>query len=629
MSALEGVAWTPQRSEDRADRGSRILALDGLRAVAVLGVMLFHTSSQPFQGGFLGVDVFFVLSGFLIAGILLDELKRRQRVALADFWLRRARRLAPALLLLLFAVGMARLATIHPDSQVWRADMLAALTYTTNWFQIVTGADYFAQFSQPSPLLHTWSLAIEEQFYLLFAVLMAFGLRTAGRRRMLVVFVTLALLSAVWMAVLASNEPVWAYYATMTRIQALLVGAILAVLVRHSSASRGRASRVQRVQVPAGWIAAAILCAAFVVPLSNDVMFAGGFLLVAVASAALIWSLLANGHLASALSWRPLVALGTISYGVYLWHWPIFLALGSHDDGASVATQVWAMLLTVGVAAVSFVLVERPIRTGRFVRLPAVRQWSAYGVAAALIVGLAVMPARTLPPDPQMPWPDAQAVPGRVLVAGDSTMFHLLKYFPRSVYPDLTVAGPVRMGCGFMDLPYARNGVIEDTDHCAGWQDEWRAKVEEVAPDVAVIGSTVWDGFDRVLPTGTYAPGSAEFDDAFLRAFRQAVALAGRDGEIPVYVVGQPCLASRMDTVLNDGQRSAHLDSLIRTAVQSMPNAHYIDTRSLTCSSKGIASDTESRTSLREDGVHWSQRGADVFWSQVLTQMASDRGSAG
>jgi hypothetical protein len=238
------------------------------------------------------------------------------------------------------------------------------------------------------------------------------------------------------------------------------------------------------------------------------------------------------------------------------------------------------------------------------------------------------MPARTLPPDPQMPWPDAQAVPGRVLVAGDSTMFHLYKYFPHAIYPDVTVDGPMRVGCGFVDLPYVRNEVVADPQECSGWLDEWPEDVEGFAPDVAVLGSIVWDGFDRALSTGTFGPGSPEFDEAFVSAYRQAIDRAGRNGEIPVYVVGQPCLASDIDVVLNDPQRSAHIDGLMQAAVKRMPNARFVDTRSMTCDGANSASDSDSKGPLREDGVHWSQRGADVLWSTVLNQTVADQGGS-
>ncbi|MCB0922793.1 MAG: acyltransferase, partial [Actinobacteria bacterium] len=207
-------------------------SLDGLRGVAVLAVMLFHTASSPLSGGFLGVDVFFTLSGFLIAGILVRQWDQNGMIVLSVFWLRRARRLAPALLLLLTALATARLAIPQLDSSAWRMDILAALTYTTNWFQIVSGGDYFAQFGMRSPLMHTWSLAIEEQFYVLFAILIFVLVARLSRTRLVVVLCALAITSAIWMAWLGSHNPTWAYYGTWSRVQALLIGAALGILVQ-------------------------------------------------------------------------------------------------------------------------------------------------------------------------------------------------------------------------------------------------------------------------------------------------------------------------------------------------------------------------------------------------------------
>ncbi|HQR78872.1 MAG TPA: acyltransferase family protein [Actinomycetota bacterium] len=596
----------------------RIPGLDGMRAIAVLAVMLFHTGGAPLPGGFLGVDVFFVLSGFLIAGILLDELRGTGRIALNNFWLRRARRLAPALLLLLVVVGLARLAVVHPDPGNWRSDMLAALTYTTNWFQIANGSDYFTQFGQPQPLMHTWSLAIEEQFYLMFAALMALVLKRARASTILAVFVGMIVVSAGWMALLADSDPVWAYFGTGTRLQALLVGASLAVIQRRRA---GRAVTGDRSSL-VGFAGGAVLVGAFLLPVSNEAMFRGGFLVVALASAALIWAILAGGRLAQLMSWKPLVAIGAISYGVYLWHWPIFILLGSDQQTSTVGEQVWAFLMTIGVASASYWAVERPVRQGRFASLPSARQWGTYAAAATGIALLALLPARAVPADPRIQWPAAEQLPTRILAAGDSTMLVLWEQFPREVYPDMVVDGPMTLGCGIVDVPYVREGTVKAPEECVGWQDEWRRESDQVNAEVAVLGSPVWDSFDRYIDGRSYAPGTPEFDTAYVDGFSEAIALAGRGGQIPVYVVGQPCLASAIDQVLNDPRRSSQLDALVRTAVSKAPNARYVDTRAMTCAADGTAVVAGPRNRLREDGVHWGKRGADVFWSTLFAQMA-------
>ena len=218
----------------------RVKALDGLRGVAVLAVMLFHTDSSPLAGGFLGVDLFFVLSGFLITGILFRQWNERNHIALGQFWLRRARRLAPPLLVLISVVTLARLVALHGSSSEMRAEVLAGLTYTTNWFEILTRRDYFAQFEEPSPLQHTWSLSIEEQFYLLLAAFMVVLLpRVASKQRLAVLFAGLSMGSAVlmWQGASFDHEE-WAYYGTAPRIQALLVGCVLAMWLPEAQKPR-------------------------------------------------------------------------------------------------------------------------------------------------------------------------------------------------------------------------------------------------------------------------------------------------------------------------------------------------------------------------------------------------------
>src|SRR5262245_14814228 len=211
-------------------------ALDGVRALAVSAVLLFHGGVGALRGGFLGVDAFFVLSGFLITSLLLAERARHGRIKLSAFWVRRARRLLPALLVLLVVVVAAfRSVLAGTEVMLLRGDALAALGYIANWRMIYRGSDYFAQNASPSPLQHTWSLGIEEQFYLLWPVLMVAVLGLAARRsRAALLAVTLAgatasaIAAAMLYGPLDSNR---AYFGTDARAQALLVGALLAVML--------------------------------------------------------------------------------------------------------------------------------------------------------------------------------------------------------------------------------------------------------------------------------------------------------------------------------------------------------------------------------------------------------------
>ncbi|HUV10642.1 MAG TPA: acyltransferase, partial [Acidimicrobiia bacterium] len=320
-------------------------ALDGLRAVAVGSVMAFHFGADGFEGGFLGVDTFFVLSGYLITSLLLTEWGRTSTIHFAAFWIRRARRLLPALFIVLIAIAIWIRLDINTDRLGdFRADMLWTTFYGANWHFIGSGESYFDLFSDASPLRHAWSLAIEEQFYL-FWPLITFGcLRLArGRTRVLTtVCVGGIIASSVAMIVLyESGDPSRAYYGTDSRASQLLVGALLAIVLTRW-APRARSAQVG-VQA-AGIVGAAFCLWAFTSVTDRDSwMYHGGFLLFAVATAAVIVAIIQpeRGPLARLLSIRPVRWIGQVSYGLYLWHWPVQVALSEPRTGLS----GWALAL--------------------------------------------------------------------------------------------------------------------------------------------------------------------------------------------------------------------------------------------------------------------------------------------
>lgn len=234
---------------DASPRLAYTPALDGLRAIAVLAVMFYHGGVAVAGGGFLGVDIFFVLSGFLITTLLLLEFEANGRLDLTAFWGRRARRLLPALFLVLVAVLVYSAFLAGAAASTVRSDALATLFYVSNWWFIVSGNSYFEQFQDPSPLTHTWSLAIEEQWYLVLPLVLVLLLpRIRGRRWWAAIFVTLALVSAGLMALLHTpgSEPSREYYGTDTRLLALLIGAGLASVFTPGV--------IERLRGPARWL---------------------------------------------------------------------------------------------------------------------------------------------------------------------------------------------------------------------------------------------------------------------------------------------------------------------------------------------------------------------------------------
>ena len=383
-------------------------ALDGMRGLAVMAVLAFHGGMPWARGGFLGVDAFFVLSGYLITSLLLAEWEQTGRIALGTFWARRARRLLPALLLMVAVVTLGARTLLPPEEvRLLRGDGLAALFYVANWRMILRGGDYFAQTASPSPLEHTWSLGIEEQFYLVWPLLMAGllagTLAVAARRAALAHAIVLCAIGAAVSTVLLAtlyrpDDPGRAYYGTDTRGASLLIGAGLAVLLARrwpdgDGLGRQRvSSRLARTALGAcAGLAVLGLAWAWSHASGGDArLYRGGLLMVAVAVAVLLAHvvLVPRGWSARVLAVAPLVLVGRISYGIYLWHWPTFIALNSDRTGRQ-GTELFMLrcLVTLGVAALSYVLVERPIRQGGLLRRPWVAANSVAGLAVVACVG--------------------------------------------------------------------------------------------------------------------------------------------------------------------------------------------------------------------------------------------------
>src|SRR5829696_4940223 len=366
--------------------------LDGLRALAVVAVLLYHADVAWAPGGFLGVDVFFVISGYLITSLLLAEWAARGRVDLRAFWLGRARRLLPALFVVVGATLAFAVAFVPGEVAGLRKDALAAFGYVTNWYLIFEHESYFEAVGRPSLLRHLWSLAIEEQFYVLWPPLFALGMGVGAlfyrRRRLLSAVLAGATASAALMAILYGPgvDPSRVYYGTDTRATGLLVGAALAFLWVPASGSRPVARRrqtsrrVQRLRRRWGWTAPVLLDVAGLAALGGLVLsclwldeyrpflYRGGYALVALATAAVIAALVHPGTrlAASPLGWGPVRWVGVRSYGIYLWHWPVFMVSRPRLDVPLDGLALLALRLsaTVVLAALSYRYVEEPIRGG-------------------------------------------------------------------------------------------------------------------------------------------------------------------------------------------------------------------------------------------------------------------------
>ena len=385
MSVLRS---TPVATRSATGGKTYLAGLDGIRALAVGGVLLYHGGLSTFQGGFLGVDVFFVLSGFLITGLLAREIEQSGRLAIGAFYLRRFRRLVPALILLL-AGTLVLSAFFVPDAAPRvRGDSLAALFYVSNWWLIVSGQSYFEFISRPPLLQHLWSLAIEEQFYLLWPLAVWTIVRYAGRRGLAACALGAAGASTWWMARLSAAsgypdvDPSRIYFGTDTHCMGLLLGAALAAVWQPWTAGP-LTRRANAGLTLLGAVACAGIAYAYVqVGERAPQLYSGGFLLLSFLVCQLI---IAAGHPASwfghLLGRQPLRWIGERSYGLYLWHWPIYLVTRPSLDipvtGAS--NLLLRLALTCAVAELSYRLVEHPIREGAIGRF--VHAWRQSGGA--------------------------------------------------------------------------------------------------------------------------------------------------------------------------------------------------------------------------------------------------------
>ena len=358
-----------------ASKSRYIPALDGLRALAVVAVLIYHMNATWLPGGLLGVTMFFVLSGYLITGLLIKEWSETRTINLPQFWLRRVRRLLPAVAFLLLVIA-ALTAFIAPDILTkLRRDLAPALLFVTNWWYIFQDVSYFEAMGAPSPVTHFWSLAIEEQFYLIWPPLLLLLFRKRVKRPNIQRgLLAAAAMSAVLMAVLyvPNGDPSRAYYGTDTRAFSLIVGSWMAFAFPSTRMmGRGRRGLDERQRRVIGWLGfaalAGILAMMWFVNGYSPFLYYGGTLLLSLLTGVLMLSVIdPRNPLARFFSLRPLVWTGKLSYSIYLWHYPILLLMNPRNFTGDAAWYMYVLQVIVifAAAAVSYYLVETPIRRG-------------------------------------------------------------------------------------------------------------------------------------------------------------------------------------------------------------------------------------------------------------------------
>jgi len=522
VSTLRGVAYRPH--------------LDGLRAVAVYLVVLFHSGIDVFGGGFIGVDVFFVLSGYLVTQLLLRDLDGIGGIRFGHFYARRFRRLLPAAFLTLIITAAVYTAVASPADALEAKDgFQASFLYYTNWFLLTRATAYFGGDVANNPVLHFWSLAVEEQFYLLWPLLFGglfLATRRLGERQRTTIRVAVgaaAVASLGWALFLQNANPNHAYYGTDARAYQLLAGASLA-LAPGWIASVARSQFVARSLATIGFTALGTLASSWV-----DVGAITRGMWVTLSTCALLVGLESaeRGAIRRMLSSPSVVYLGKVSYGTYLWHWMVIIVVTKLSAPGPLATAGIAGLAATSFASLSFQLVERPVRESRWLdarrgavivaglslsalsALVAVPAIVVFGSASTSAQSNAIVGFTPIPPGLDFAHASYRSIPvppvcldrapeecilahgtGRhVLLMGDSHAQMLLPTFLEIAHREqLTLSAVIWAGCPWQRFLYTPMG----TDTCiARKEDAYTRVIPALHPDVIVL---VNFGYDDLAP---------------------------------------------------------------------------------------------------------------------------------
>jgi len=610
--------------------------LDGLRAIAVAAVVIYHLWPDALPAGFLGVSMFFTLSGFLITRLLLLDHAHTGGISLRRFWVRRFRRLMPAALVVLVAISALWLVTAWMTRTI-SGDITAALLYVANWRFLFTGSAYGAS-TETSPVLHFWSLAIEEQFYLVYP-LAVWGVLRWKRSSIFSVGILLGGLLAVSLIYIGLNsgDQLVVYYSTFSRAAELLIGGLLAVATAIWPLDRIR-SWIRPVGVAS---ALALVFLMFRTDVYTSLYFEGGLAAIALLSAAVILAATRGGSFERALSIKPLLWLGLISYAVYLIHWPLLMAMREAGITAwlvSLATVVGTLVL----ASLSGRLLEWPIREARWVRpRPALLVAPALTLVLLLcLIGSRTSPATAIdyagaqasldqltetaataipaPVDPAAVAAPAAPRPLSLAFFGDSTAL-MLAVGAGNAGPGLQIAGDwSRLGCtisrhgelkGFTTSDKGPPGSVE---HC-DWTTAWPETIPAGGVDRAIVYAGFWDTLPRRVP-GVFTGWQTIEDEVYrdylrseMNAATETLHTAGA-----AKVVWLTLAPNTKENNATNARRVELYNALVDQTVAVHPDyAVKIDLGGYL---------TGPGKSLRLDGVHVSPQTGATLWNDWLLQ---------
>jgi len=594
--------------------------LDGLRGVAVVAVLLYH--GGYLEGGYLGVDLFFVLSGYLITSLLLAESAAAGTIGLRGFWVRRIRRLIPALLLVLVAIAAYAWLLASPvDLAAIRDDGLATLFYAANWHTILRGASYWDISLAPSPLQHTWSLAIEEQFYLVWPLVVLAVVRRGREtapRRLLRLCTALAVVSTGLFVVLPvlGASATRAYEGTDTRATALLLGAGWAAYRMGAVTQAGRrwAAAPSRAANVIGVSAALALGLAWVALNGQGfLLYRGGLPLVSLLAAVVVAAVADGGStvLTRALSWAPVRGLGLISYGLYLWHWPLYMVLTPKRTGLDgVALFGLRVAASVLVAVLSYRLVERPIRKGAIRGPRAVKVLPLSMATAALLLVVATLGA--VPPGAQLRGSAVASVhvagAPTVMFVGDSVALSLVRPVARD--PEAFDVNPIdgtAIGCSVVAEGHRSRSLgdaaVPQPVRCT---ERMVDAVRRAHPDLVVMLVGHRPGYELRIDGRWVRACDPAFDAAFTaanRRFLDGLAAAGA----PVVAVAvpypdpdAPFMPAGMDDMVDC------INQALARAVDQVAGTRLLDLNELVCPRRTCIAEIDG-SPIRTDGLHFDQ----------------------
>ena len=607
--------------------------LDGLRGVAVILVIIFHSGLGWLPGGFLGVSVFFTLSGFLITSLLINECENTGRIDLKAFWGRRLRRLAPASLVVIAGVvGLASWLSTSIEASRIKGDAISATLYFSNWRFIYSGHSYGELFAAPSPLQHLWSLSIEEQLYVVVPVVIA-GLFAMGLRRRAIGYVFLVAVAGSTIATMFTNSHELIYYGTHTRAAELLLGSALACLFGQ---------RIEKLAVNQ----AKSLSTLYIVPIVGVVVlsrfssvdspwvYSGALTAFAGLSVICLIAAIQAGPVRSFLSWSPLARVGEVSYGLYLIHWPVIVWLNSERvDLQPTALFGVQVIVTVILTLVSYWLIEQPIRRRKV--LLSVR-WAASSFVAA-VVGVLILASAILAsassqvntaPDVLVTIAPASSVvdpmnassttivgssvkparvdrtgPLSVLVIGDSTAENIATALAQASDGSLGVISGGVLGCPLLKVAQVRDrkDSQQDVSYCPSNEQLVRDHVSEVDAVVVVAGVANQWAYQYAGSDVWVEPASEQYKadlDGFLEKIEVIVAPRG----LPVLVFETPPVRDNPKILGDD------IATLLRWAeVINEWDSHWYSVKMVPYADALSDPNSDEGKAERPDGVHLAE----------------------